>query len=154
LGSDPEGQDRAQVIIRAAEPGDAGRIAVLCRQLGYPTPQEEVERRIEHIRQREEHAIYVAQRTSGEVIGWVHVSAHHLLLAAPHAQIGGLVVHEDHRRLGVGRLLMERAERWARERGCQAVSLRSNVIRREAHAFYEAIGYRHIKTQRAFRKLL
>jgi len=160
MGSDPLGQndqndqDRPQVIIRAAEPGDAGRITALCRQLGCPTPPEQVERRIERIRRREEHAVYVAQRPGGDVIGWVHVFVRPLLLAEPHAQIGGLVVDRDHRRRGVGRRLMERAERWARDSHCRAVSLGSNVIRRGTHAFYRAIGYRHTKTQRAFRKPL
>ena len=55
---------------------------------------------------------------------------------------------------GIGKLLMERAEMWAREHGCKIVSLRSNVIRERAHAFYERLGYKHVKTQKSFRKVL
>ena len=43
---------------------------------------------------------------------------------------------------------------WAREMGCRAVSLRSNVVRDGAHAFYEKAGYRRIKTQHVFQKEL
>jgi hypothetical protein len=32
------------------------------------------------------------------------------------------------------------------------MGLRSNVIREKAHAFYEKLGYRLIKTQKCFRK--
>ena len=49
---------------------------------------------------------------------------------------------------------MQRAEEWAREKGCATVGVRSNVIRERAHAFYERIGYKHIKTQKSFHKEL
>jgi GNAT superfamily N-acetyltransferase len=48
--------------------------------------------------------------------------------------------------------LLGRAERWAREKGCRAIGLRSNVIRDRAHVFYERHGYKHTKTQKSFRK--
>jgi len=51
-------------------------------------------------------------------------------------------------------MLMAQAERWAQEKGCQAVLLRSNAIREGAHAFYEGIGYENIKTSKTFRKAL
>ena len=69
-------------------------------------------------------------------------------------EIGGLVVDEDCHRRGVGRILMEQAEQWACEKGCGAVYLRSNVIRKETHAFYERIGYTNIKRSKTFRKAL
>lgn len=64
------------------------------------------------------------------------------------------MVDEDRRHGGIGRLLMQQAEQWAREKVCWAVHVRSNVVRKDAHAFYETIGYRRIKTQFTFRKAL
>lgn len=61
---------------------------------------------------------------------------------------------EGYRQAGIGRLLMRSAEQWAREKGCEAITLRSNVLRQEAHIFYEKIGYRRIKTLLAFYKPL
>jgi GNAT superfamily N-acetyltransferase len=133
---------------------DAERIAALCQQLGYPASQEEVRRRLNPIQQDEQHAVYVAALPDGRVVGWVHVYVCQLLVADPQAEIGGLVVDEDYRRSGVGRLLMQQAEQWAREKGCWAVYLRSNVVRKDAHAFYEGIGYSSAKTSMAFRKAL
>jgi N-acetylglutamate synthase-like GNAT family acetyltransferase len=146
--------NRDQTLIRAASTADAERMAQLCQQLGYPASQEQVARRLDQIQREEGHAVYVAQRADGHVIGWVHVCRRHLVLAEPQAEIEGLVVDEGYRHGGVGRSLMEQTERWASAQGCAAVSLRSNVIRESAHAFYERIGYRHVKTQRAFRKCL
>jgi GNAT superfamily N-acetyltransferase len=143
-----------KVAIRLARASDAERITELCLQLGYPASRQEVERRLGRILQEDQHAVYVAQ-TSGEyVVGWVHVFIYHLLESPTEAEVGGLVVDENCRRWGAGRLLMRRAEEWAREKGCWAVHLRSNVIRKGAHGFYEALGYHNYKTQLAFRKVL
>ena len=49
---------------------------------------------------------------------------------------------------------MRRAEEWAGEKRCATVTLRSNVIREEAHAFYRSLGFSVYKTQHAFRKTL
>lgn len=68
--------------------------------------------------------------------------------------IGGLVVDRNHRRLGIGRALMERAEVWAAERGCSMVRLTSSATRTAAHQFYEGLGYTTIKTQYSFIKPL
>jgi GNAT superfamily N-acetyltransferase len=57
-------------------------------------------------------------------------------------------VDEQIRSRGVGRLLLEAADRWARSKGCNAISVRSNVIRERAHQFYARNGFEHVKTQK------
>jgi GNAT superfamily N-acetyltransferase len=49
---------------------------------------------------------------------------------------------------------MEQAEGWARDRGCGAVYVRSNVARERAPRFFEGIGYEQIKTLCVFLKEL
>ena len=66
----------------------------------------------------------------------------------------GLIVSERMRRQGAGRLLVEAAERWARELGATAIVVRSNVNREESHAFYPALGYAKSKTQNVYRKAI
>jgi GNAT superfamily N-acetyltransferase len=137
---------------RAASLQDAGRLAVLCEQLGYPATPAQVLRRLEAMQGARDHAVFVSQAVSGQTTGWVHVFVRQLLVVDRHAEIGGLVVLAEQRGRGAGRLLMERAESWVRDRGCQAVYVRSNVTRVPAYRFYEGIGYRQIKTSRVFLK--
>lgn len=141
-----------QVTIRLASAGDAERIAMLAGQLGYPVSTEETQRRLEVLQTDDDHALYVAE-SNGHVVGWVHVYVACLVIIDRQAEIGGLVVDEDYRHGGVGRLLMHKAEEWAREKECCAVYLRSNVLRKDAHEFYERIGYTTFKTSRSFRKV-
>ena len=143
----------SQPAVRLAGVSDAGRIAVLCGQLGYPSTPREVEDRLDRILADDRHAVYIAQE-DGQVVGWVHVCARPLVGADLQAEIGGLVVDERFHGRGLGRRLMRAAERWAGERGCRAVLLRSNVVREGAHRFYERIGYENVKTSLTFRKAL
>jgi GNAT superfamily N-acetyltransferase len=141
------------IRIRPAGCDDAGRIAALATQLGYPSTAAQITARLERLKQDDEHAIFLAER-SGLVVGWVHAFIKHVLESDAEAEIGGLIVDEGHRGMGAGKLLVEHAEEWARSKGPKSVYLRSNVIRKEARVFYERLGYHIVKTQTAFRKTL
>jgi GNAT superfamily N-acetyltransferase len=52
-----------------------------------------------------------------------------------------LVVDEGHRGYGIGRMLVEAAERPAREASCSRIEATSALHREGAHRFYEGIGY-------------
>ena len=95
-----------------------------------------------------------ALRLDGGAVGWVHVVLAEYVDAEAFVVIGGLVVDRARRRLGIGRALMDRAETWARERGCSMVRLTSSAARKAAHRFYEDLGYTNIKTQYSFVKAL
>jgi GNAT superfamily N-acetyltransferase len=140
-----------ETIVRLAAVKDAERISQLSEQLGYPSTTAEIARRLAEICGDGEHAVFVAE-SGGEVIAWIHVLVAASLLSDTRAEILGLVVDECHRSHGIGRVLMAEAEQWAREKGCRSVRLRSNVVRSRAHAFYERLGYRVIKTQQVFLK--
>jgi GNAT superfamily N-acetyltransferase len=101
-----------------------------------------------------EHVVFVAQLADGTIAGWIGAFVYRCVEADARVEISGLVVDERFRSQAVGRLLLDRAETWAREKGFSATSLRSNVIRDRAHAFYERQGYEHTKTQKSFRKNL
>lgn len=142
-----------RVIVRLADIADAPLLATLSAQLGYPADDETIKKRLIGLQQSPEHCVLVAE-TDGTIVAWVHVHLYRLLESEPMAEIGGLVVDEKSRCCGVGRLLMARAERWAADHGCAAVSLRTNVTRAGAHAFYEKLGFERVKTQHTYRKRL
>ena len=51
-----------------------------------------------------------------------------------------LVVTSSRRSEGIGRLLLEAATDWARQRGCTHLELASGAGRRDAHRFYSREG--------------
>ena len=140
--------------VRPATSADAVPVSALCDQLGYPTSSEQAAQRIEVIQRLDNHTLLVAQGPDSHLLGWVHIHFYPLIVSGLEAEIGGLIVDEGSRGQGVGKLLMRHAERWSKEKGCQALRLRSNIIRENAHAFYERIGYGKTKTQWVFRKEL
>jgi GNAT superfamily N-acetyltransferase len=109
--------------------------------------------RLRRLKPANNNAVFVAE-SNGQVLGWLHVSASYLLELPQRAEVNGLVVAEAHRSLGAGARLLDAAEAWARKKKCVSMSVRSNVLRNRAHAFYERHGYEHYKTQKAFRKPL
>ena len=139
--------------IRRAKGSDAAYLAALSGELGYPVTTSQMKLRLSRLKAAADNAVFVAE-TRGEVIGWVHISANRLLEVAFRAEVNGLVVSEKQRSNGAGARLLEAAEKWARGKRCVNMSVRSNVSRERAHAFYERHGYEHYKTQKAFRKPL
>jgi GNAT superfamily N-acetyltransferase len=146
-------EKQGRVKIRRMRRGDAARIAELSGQLGYPVTVSAIVERMKRLKPASQQAVFVAEMAGG-VVGWMHVTASRLLEVEQRAEVNGLVVDETVRSQGAGRLLLEEAERWAKQHGCKSMSVRSNVIREQAHRFYERYGYEHYKTQKAFRKKL
>lgn len=52
-----------------------------------------------------------------------------------------VIVRSDQRGKGVGRMLMEALDQFAKEKGCAYSFLVSSDFRTGAHSFYESIGY-------------
>lgn len=79
---------------------------------------------------------FVAEE-DGRVVGFVDVHlVPRLNFGAPQAWIPDLIVSEDARSRGAGRVLLARAEQVAREHGAFALTLESANWRTRAHAFY------------------
>jgi GNAT superfamily N-acetyltransferase len=141
------------VVIRPARGADRADLARLATQLGYPMSEEEAGERLSRIADHPDHALLVAEQ-DGRVAGWLQVSRVRVFESEDGVEIGGLVVDEALRSRGIGARLLAEAERWARERGCVRMRVRSNVVRERAHAFYRSAGFSEVKTQRVFEKAL
>jgi GNAT superfamily N-acetyltransferase len=144
----------APPVIRAVSLADAPSIRELFDQLGYPLAPESVAERLKLIEEAPHTRIFVAAETSGAISGLIHVG---MLVSIEHGRAGqvlALVVDSRRRGSGVGSLLLDFAEQWARERGAGAVVLNSRVEREAARAFYGARGYVIQKQQFRFRKSL
>ena len=130
--------------VRHAIASDAAALAALSTQLGYPAKPEEAAKRLAALGPG--NAVLVAEEV-GAVVGWIHVCGVQFFQSPPFAEVGGLVVDEASRGRGVGKLLVEAAARWAAEQGYGKLRVRSNVVREDAHRFYEREGFRQVKTQ-------
>ena len=71
----------------------------------------------------------------------------------PFMVIENVVVSSRARRQGVGKKLMNAIEEMAHERDCYYIILVSGEQRKEAHIFYESLGYRDEKVE-GYRKYL
>ncbi len=132
--------------IREAIQSDVPVLAELANQLGYPCTPEQMSLRLELLGGRSGNGVLVAEGESG-VVGWLHVSGMYFLESAAFAEVLGLIVDKEHRGKGIGKALLDGAVRWAAEHGYNKLRVRSNVIREDAHRFYEREGFRRVKTQ-------
>jgi GNAT superfamily N-acetyltransferase len=145
---------RSGCTVRLAQARDSDRIADLAGHLGYPSTGEEVRKRLSQMQDANQYAVFVAELPGGQIAGWIGLYALRAVELETAAEISGLIVDEGVRSCGIGKILLDAAEGWARSISCNAISVRSNVKRDRAHQFYTNNGYEHIKTQKEFRKKL
>jgi len=143
---------KSELRIRCVRSNDAGRVAELSGQLGYPATVNEMRGRLKAAMADKDGACFVAESREEGVIGWIHVSVRPLVEVEQRAEVNGLVVEEKARSRGAGAMLLAAGATWARGKRCKGMSVRSNVLRERAHGFYLRNGYEHYKTQKAFRK--
>jgi GNAT superfamily N-acetyltransferase len=129
-------------------------MADLAVQLGYECTGEEVQKRLSQMQDPNGYAVFVAKLPQGRIAGWIGAYLFRSVETESCAEINGLVVDQNVRSRGIGKMLLDSAEQWARSVGCDAISVRSNVKRDRAHRFYRKNGYELVKTQKEFRKSL
>ena len=129
------------VTVRPASEADIDSIARLMEELGYPSTPQQVLARLARVAGDDRYSAYVAQ-ADGAVVGFLGLQTGWVYEHdEPFARIISLVVDARVRRRGVGAALVRFAEWWARERGAYGLMLNTNVRRKGAHRFYEAVGF-------------
>jgi ribosomal protein S18 acetylase RimI-like enzyme len=132
--------------VREANVEDAAEICGLARELaetvGDEPPTEKATRaRLEELLDESRVRVLVAESEAGIVGGvsfWIKPDLAH---GDTVVEVPMLVVAEDHRRTGVGKLLMEEVRNVASDNGASQIELvatRSNVTARE---FYRSLGF-------------
>lgn len=149
--STPAERDLSRLSIRRLTAEDAEAAAELSSQLGYANSCDELRERIEETSRSTDRVAFAAV-VDGEVVGWIDAATERHLQSCVCAVIGGLVVREDTRGLGVGRRLCVAVEEWARSRSIPVVRVRSQIKREDAHRFYLRDGYEKVKTSLVFEK--
>ena len=132
--------DRQLVSLRSATPDDAERIAAMFTDEGYPSGPSDIVERL--ARFDSEHSRVIVAEHDGEVLGFIAV---HALPRFEHSdriiRIMALVVDAGERGRGIGRLLMEEAERLGRDLDAAFAEVTAGHHRPDAKRLYEELGY-------------
>ncbi len=143
-----------QFTIRNATLEDAAAIADLSCTLGYPSSVQEARERLGPITRSQDDSVLVACMPDGSVAAWIHIFLARRIEADMFAELGGLVVAEDCRGMGIAGTLVKEAEKWATTHGANRIRVRSRSTRTGAHLFYRQQGFTRIKDQEVFEKIL
>jgi ribosomal protein S18 acetylase RimI-like enzyme len=137
--------------IRDAKPPDAERLTELIHELGHEITEKQVRKNLSALKKSGE--VPLVATLDKRVVGMCGVGSRVVVhRPAPLGRITVLVVANEAQRQGIGRMLVEAAEEWMRNKGCQLVEVTSNDRRAEAHAFYRHMGYERTSI-RFFKKL-
>jgi GNAT superfamily N-acetyltransferase len=129
------------LTIRPAQLTDSDALASLVTQLGYRTSAAQMHQRLAVLLSRPDHHTFVAcmaHRVVGMASVWLGYA---IEFDGRYGRITAVSVDERVRRQGVGRALMQYVEQWLRAQHAAMVTLTSAAHRREAHRFYESLGY-------------
>jgi GNAT superfamily N-acetyltransferase len=129
------------LAIRRATLADSETISILTSQLGYETTAAEMNERLIGIFADSEYATFVAE-LGGDVAGVLGIRlGRSYERNGMYGHVLILAVGVDKQGRGVGRALMDAAEKWAATQGAQLVVVNSGNHRKDAHRFYERCGY-------------
>ncbi|MBR6403743.1 MAG: GNAT family N-acetyltransferase [Eubacterium sp.] len=123
---------------------------ICCDDLGYQCDKYLVKERISQLDTARE-AVFVAV-ADDRVVGYIHVEKYNTLYFEPMANILGLAVSWTYRKKGIGKLLINRAEKWSVDNEIALMRLNSGSSRHDAHEFYRHLGYGSEKEQIRFVK--
>jgi len=138
-----------EIRLREVHNNDAEQVTALCKQLGYEISVSAVKRNIEILINESDNKIFVAEYEHA-VIGWIGVACVLTIQSIPFCEVRGLVVDEQFRKNNVGKLLIEKAARWCKEKGCSILRVRCNIKREPIHSFYRHLGFSEKKEQKVF----
>ena len=139
-GGAKRGKPEPGPLLREAKPGDAEQLVALFTLLDHRIDAKAVARNIKALATAGEPALVLAR--GKDILGMCGISR----TVTPHREtpvgrITVLVVAEQARGKGFGRMLVEEAERRLAALGCGLIEVTSNDRLREAHAFYRHMGY-------------
>jgi N-acetylglutamate synthase-like GNAT family acetyltransferase len=139
------------ITIRPAEKEDCSGINQLTNQLGYSSSFEKICEIMDLVLAHNDHQVYIAEKDKA-IVGYIHLIHSMRIGSNPFVEIAAFIIDESTRSIGVGSSLIKETENWASGLGLKDIRIRSNIIRQEAHKFFQNRGFQNIKTQEVFLK--
>ena len=138
--SPPKPKPKPRPDVRDAKPKDAEALVGLMKLLGHEVDAKGVRKRVTAL--AKDKLVPLVATLGKEVVGLCGI---HRMVAIHRDQAVGritiLVVAEDARDQGIGRMLTQAAEQRLARLGCAMVEVTSNDRLGRAHAFYRHMGY-------------
>ena len=104
----------------------------------------------EKLSKRETDMIFVAEDESHAFLGYLWVGeGSNMMTGLKHGYIYDLFIREEIRGKGIGRILLEKAESYCRERGYSRILLMVSVGNQAAISLYDNIGFKAEQTHMA-----
>jgi GNAT superfamily N-acetyltransferase len=132
--------DQKSIVLRPATANDAEPIAALFTDEGYPAGPTDIVSRLQRF--ESVYSRVIVADHDGELLGFI---AFHAMPRFEHddriVRVLALVVDAGARERGVGRLLMEEAEKAAREVSAAFVEVTAGHHRPDARHLFESLGY-------------
>jgi len=126
--------------VRSATQDDAPALERLIRQLGYDESAADIAARLAALEQAG--LVALVAELDGRVVGCLATSIMRVLhRPRPVGRISMMVVEEGLRSQGIGAELVRAGEAWLKSQGCGLVEVTSNLKRKDAHRFYERLGF-------------
>jgi len=138
-----------EILLREMKYEDAEQVMHLSKQLGYDISLEQTEDNLKYLARLKDNELFVAVHDS-KIIGWIHVAVVAAIESLPFYEIRGVVVDEQYRHNKTGKLLVEKVKQWCSEKHYNRLRVRSNIKRKDAHAFYTHLGFIEMKEQKVF----
>lgn len=135
----------ANVIIQSWSETYFAQGKELLRQLGYELTDVAIRHNLALIDDSPHDWIYLAV-AKGQAVGLMHVKRQFQIHTPVRLEVVALVVDEAYRGSGVGKILLNQADKMAREMDLPEIVLHSSQKRVEAHRFYLNNGYQNVKT--------
>lgn len=141
------------VEIREAILTDAEAISELNDlQMGYKLSINETYERLLDILASKKDKVFVVT-IAGNVVGYVHANDYDLIYFPHMKNIMGIAVNKKFEGQGIGRMLINAVEVWARNTNAVGLRLVSGATRTGAHEFYRHCGFSGDKEQINFKKI-
>lgn len=144
-------------MIRKIKENDIDEINRINKEeLGYTYPLDKSLNQLKKIMHDPSHhyiSVYEDDK-SKKILGYVHAEAYEEIYNDSALNILAIAVLSNYHHLGIGTQLIKWLENIAVKNGFKSIRLNSGINRKNAHKFYEHIGYVHVKDQKKFIKLL
>jgi GNAT superfamily N-acetyltransferase len=113
-----------------------------------------VREKLSGILKNKKSAVLVAENNEHKIIAYVYLFEVPFLEGDSPVELHSVLVDKNYRGQGIGKLIMQKAEEWAKSVGYKKIILSSRIQLEKAHGMYEGLGFTKYKQSFFFSKKL